>query len=95
VSAQNAFRPAPSALEVARNGVQVNAVARTTSRTPHLLTRRGAGDEGHAPRLLADVPNRRFATSGSRRSCAVAGVGPVRNFVVAQVVPFAGAGVDA
>lgn len=87
--AQNAFIRAVG-LEVARNGVQVNAVGQNyvendTYYPPGMLT-----DEATRERLLRDVPIRRFATGRESAELALWLASDRSDFVVGQVVPFAG-----
>ena len=87
--AQNAFIRAVG-LEVARNGVQVNAVAQNYVENDTYYPPGMLADEEARRRLLADVPIRRFATGRESAELALWLASDRSDFVVGQVVPFAG-----
>lgn len=87
--AQNAFVRAVG-LEVARNGVQVNAVAQNYVENDTYYPPGMLADEATSRRLLADVPIRRFATGRESAELALWLASDRSDFVVGQVVPFAG-----
>lgn len=87
--AQNAFLRAVG-LEVARNGVQVNAVAQNhvendTYHPPGMLA-----DEQVRERILRDVPIRRFANGRESAELALWLASDRSDDVVGQVVPITG-----
>ena len=87
--AQNAFVRAVG-LEVARNGVQVNAVGQNYVENDTYYPPGMLADEATRSRLLADVPIRRFATGRESAEVALWLASGRSDFVVGQIIPFAG-----
>lgn len=87
--AQNAFLRAVG-LEVARNGVQVNAVAQNHVENDTYYPPGMLADEQVRERILRDVPIRRFATGRESAELALWLASDRSDYVVGQVVPLAG-----
>ncbi len=87
--AQNAFIRSVG-LEVARNGVQVNAVAQNNVENDTYYPPGMLADEQVRERILREVPIRRFATGRESAELALWLASDRSSYVVGQVVPFAG-----
>lgn len=87
--AQNAFIRSVG-LEVARFNVQVNAVAQNYVENPTYYPPEAMADDAHRDRLLRDVPIGRLAAGRESAELALWLASDRSDFVVAQIVPFAG-----
>jgi 2-keto-3-deoxy-L-fuconate dehydrogenase len=87
--AQNAFIRSVG-LEVARNGVQVNAVAQNNVENDVYYPPAMLADEAVRDRILRDVPIRRFATGRESAELCLWLASDRSDYVVGQIVPFAG-----
>lgn len=87
--AQNAFVRA-AGLEVARHNVQINAIAQNYVENPTYYTDEMLADEELVKRMLKVIPARRLAKGWETAELALFLASDHSNFIVGQVVPFAG-----
>lgn len=87
--AQNAFVRAIG-LEVARNNVQVNAIAQNYVENPSYYPEEMLADEKMMERMMRVVPTKRLAKGWESAELALFLASDKSDFMVGQVVPFAG-----
>lgn len=87
--AQNAFVRAVG-LEVARNNIQVNAIAQNYVENPSYYPDEMLADEAMMKRMLKVVPTKRLAKGHESAELALFLASENSDFIVGQVVPFAG-----
>jgi 2-keto-3-deoxy-L-fuconate dehydrogenase len=87
--AQNAFVRAVG-LELARHNVQVNAIAQNFVENVTYYPPEVLADAAERERLLKRIPARRFARGVETAELALFLASPQSDFIVGQVVPFAG-----
>lgn len=87
--AQNAFVRAVG-LEVARHNVQMNAIAQNYVENPTYYTEQMLADEDLMKRMLKVIPARRLAKGWETAELALFLASDNSNFIVGQVIPFAG-----
>lgn len=87
--AQNAFVRA-AGLEVARHNVQINAIAQNYIENPTYYTDAMLADEDLMKRMLKVIPARRLGKGYETAELALFLASENSNFMVGQVIPFAG-----
>ena len=87
--AQNAFVRA-TGLEVAKHNIQVNAIAQNYIENPTYYTEEMLADEKLMERMLKVIPARRLGKGSETAELALFLSSDACNFLVGQVIPFAG-----